>query len=235
MKAGLRTAKGRFTKGGAKKRKGGKRKRKKTVAKATPKRRRRKSTIAKTPKRRKNKKTNMAKRKKGRKSGGRRRRTTRTVGGRGRGIVGGLKGLFSRDMLHITGGAIAASAVNNLLVARFAGNLPMYGNAFGKAAYSVLAPFAMSLVVRKMAPKFADGLIIGGMLSGATQLIQSFAPSSGLSDYVTAQPSYPILPRRLPVASPYVDNSRGNTLALGSGFSGVYDSPTPYSADAWAN
>lgn len=157
------------------------------------------------------------------------RRVGRRVGGN---ITSQLKSIISKDNLQIVGGAIGASALNNLVLSRFANSLPMYNSVFGKAAYSVLAPFVLSIAVRKMAPKVADGLVIGGLLSGATQLMQKFAPNTtGMSDYVTSQPSYPMLPRRMPVQRPSVDSSSGRSL----GFSGVYDSPTPYSNDAWSN
>jgi hypothetical protein len=85
------------------------------------------------------------------------------------GLIGGI---FSKDNLMIAGGAVAASVVSNYaLNSTYATKLPMVTQPYARAAYLTLVPVIGGVLLRKVSPNIAKGMIIGGLVNGIAQLI----------------------------------------------------------------
>ena len=105
-----------------------------------------------------------------------RRRKTHTYLVRGSATPIKLNGLvgsvFNKDNLMIAGGAVAASVVSNYaLNSKMAEKLPMVTQPYARAAYLTLVPVIGGVLLRKVSPNIAKGMIIGGLVNGIAQLI----------------------------------------------------------------
>lgn len=218
------------------------------VRRNAPKRKKKKISKAVAPKTKKTpmaKKTTRRRRKSTFKSRARKsvRRFTRRARRLGRGtsktIVGQLKSIVSKDNLQVAGGVVASSVLSNYVVNNFRTSLPMSDNKYAVAAYRALIPALGAFAARRFAPKFADGLIIGGLASGIQAVIETqFAGLANYSSYVDAAPSpmlnYPTGSSMTPITGSVDSGSRMNANVV-AGYSGIYDSPNPFETNAWGN
>jgi hypothetical protein len=86
------------------------------------------------------------------------------------GLVGSI---FSKDNLMIAGGAVAGTIVSNYVLNNktVAEKLPKVGEPYFRAAYLTLVPVVGGVLLRKVSPGIAKGMIIGGLVNGIAQLI----------------------------------------------------------------
>lgn len=86
------------------------------------------------------------------------------------GLVGSI---FSKDNLMIAGGAVAGTIVSNYVLNNkmVAEKLPKVGDPYVRAGYLTLVPVLGGVLLRKVSPGIAKGMIIGGLVNGIAQLI----------------------------------------------------------------
>jgi hypothetical protein len=125
-----------------------------------------------------------------------RRRKTRTYLVRGsatpiklNGLVGSI---FSKDNLMVASGAVAGTIVSNYaLNSQIATKLPMVTQPYARAAYLTLVPVIGGVLLRKVSPGIAKGMIIGGLVNGIAQLITAskVLPAGQAAPTLTVSPS----------------------------------------------
>ena len=98
----------------------------------------------------------------------------------GSGLLGSVKGAFSKDNLTLAGGIIGAAVLSRVLVNKFGDKLPMVNSTDpntknnGVLLYSLALPMVAAWAVRKQSPTLAKGLVIGSFVNTAvTYLAQS--------------------------------------------------------------
>ena len=89
--------------------------------------------------------------------------------------------MVSKDTLQIAGGAVVASIgtgmlLNKLTFLPFINAVAPKTRELARGAYSTLIPIGAAFLIRRKAPKIAEGLVIGGLIMGINSLIRSFAP-----------------------------------------------------------
>lgn len=86
------------------------------------------------------------------------------------GLVGSI---FSKDNLMIAGGAVAGTIVSNYVLNNkmVAEKLPKVADPYVRAGYLTLVPVLGGVLLRKVSPGIAKGMIIGGLVNGIAQLI----------------------------------------------------------------
>ena len=168
------------------------------------------------------------------------RRIRRAARSEGKGIVKSLRNTVSKDNLQIAGGVIASNLVNGLVQRQFGGMLPMNNTTLGKTAYTIAIPVLASLVVRRFAPKVAEGMALGGLITAVNQLVGMVAPqvaSGSFGSYVDSTPPQPVIPyptSSIGAITGSIDSGSRTSASL-AGYSGIYDSPMPFQSDAWSN
>lgn len=165
----------------------------------------------------------------------RRRRSRRRVN---RNPFGALRGVLSRDMLMLAGGAVGAGFLNNLILNSDVvkgWNLPGRGTAIGDAAYRLLIPVGGAFALRRFGGRqfdsLAKGLIIGGLTNAISEAVDYMRTSvAGTGEYFPSLYQSRTPSRALPVsATP--GYSASNLFAM----NGIYDGERAFKTDAWAN
>lgn len=240
-----RSASGRFVRRNPVKKKASRskatlRKTKKTPTPTKPMaRRKKKSSFRKTVKRY-TARARKAARRLGRRASRVGRRVRRSASREGKGILKNLTGAVSKDNLQLAGGVVAAGFVNGLVQRQFGAMLPMNNTTIGKLAYTIAVPVLASIAVRRFAPKVAQGLALGGLITAVNQAVGMVAPqfaTGGFASYIDATPPQPMLPYptgSIGATTGSVDSGSRTSASL-AGYSGIYDSPMPFQSDAWSN
>jgi hypothetical protein len=219
-----RNAKGQFTK----RRKSGGKRRKSSTLKPMAKRRRSKTKIVRVYRKRSRLTKSGAR---GSKFVIRGRRMTVRRNPMTSDIIGSFKSILSKDNLHIAGGVIASSFLNKTIGNMLGSKLPMYSSPIGKTVYTIAIPVLAAVALRRFAPKFAEGVALGGLITAVNQLVGQFAPTYAgtFQSYID---SGDMSSMSLTPTTGSIDSARGTSSAVNS-YSGIYDSPTPFTTDAW--
>lgn len=154
------------------------------------------------------------------------------------GITGSLKSLISKDNLQLAGGVILSAVLNKQVMAMVGDKLPMASTPLVNTAYQAAIPAITSVMVRRFAPKVADGLVLGGLVIAVNGLLKQFAPQfAGFGAYVDGSAPFPTIPfpsgQELTPTTGSVDSATRMNASVG--YSGIYDSPMPFESNAWAN
>lgn len=224
---GARNAKGQFTK----RRKSGGKRRKSTTRKPMAKRRRSKTTIVRSYRKRSRLTKTGAR---GSKFVIRGRRMTVRRNPMTSDIIGSFKSILSKDNLHIAGGVIASSFLNKTVGNMLGDKLPMYSSPIGKTVYTIAIPVLAAVALRRFAPKFAEGVALGGLITAVNQLVGQYAPAYAgtFQSYIDSNNAMGQNYTSLTPTTGSVDSARGTSSAVDS-YSGIYDSPAPFTSDAW--
>lgn len=109
------------------------------------------------------------------------RRRSSGGGGSGGSIV---KQLMGRQVLSLAGGAIGASFATTFLLTKFGAKLPMANTQHGRLLYKIAIPAAGAFLVRKHNRDVATGMLVGGIIMVANDLIASMAGgTAALKEY----------------------------------------------------
>lgn len=186
-----------------------------------------------------------------RKSSRRRRSSGGLLGGLSFG--GGLRGVLNKNNLSVAAGGVASFFFTNWVVAKFGPNKLVNGQAVAKGAnefvlpglrpdaqgkvnpwikvfYSAAIPILGAMVIRKKAPRVAQGMLYSGLVNGALagisqyQQAQSTPAVSGTSEYFSTRSLANRSPRALP--APRAVNSV-------NGMAGTYSGRSAYKESAW--
>lgn len=136
-------------------------------------------------------------RRRGRRRSGARRRSNRRYRrnpafslSRG-GLFGGFREVVSRDTLHLAGGAVASAVAGHWLLghavkltneqrAKSGGGsgLPWYQNGWLRGAFKVGVAALLFIPARKVSPQAAKGVLVGGILSAAPDVLAEVSPGT---------------------------------------------------------
>ena len=149
-------------------------------------------------------------------------------------IIGSFKSILSKDNLHIAGGVIASSFLNKTVGNMLGSKLPMYSSPIGKTVYTIAIPVLAAVALRRFAPKFAEGVALGGLITAVNQLVGQYAPAYAgtFQSYIDSDNAMGQNYMSLTPTTGSVDSARGTSSAVDS-YSGIYDSPAPFTSDAW--
>lgn len=140
-----------------------------------------------------------------------------------------LREIFSGPTLAMGGGAVGASILSNFVVGKVGVHLPAINNGFGRAFYSLFIPIGGAVLLRKMAPNLARGMVIGGLANAFGQIVTTtnLLPAAAASPAAIAAPSAPppspAIPSGTAATSVYLSSHRG----MGEYLAG------PFAESAW--
>lgn len=121
--------------------------------------------------------------------GGRRRRSFRRRNPSFGSSLSSIKGMLSKDVVWMAGGAIAASIGTGYVLNKWGGTLPGATNKWGVIAYQLAIPMGAAYLLRNKNRAFAQGLVIGGVVMVITSVMKSgmlgatASGATGLSAY----------------------------------------------------
>jgi len=142
-----------------------------------------------------------------------------------------ISALLTKRNLTIAGGALASVYLTSLLIKRFGQYLPMIGNKWGQVVYSIALPTAAAYLTTKVVKgdtgsALAQGMVVGGLVSGATSVIGILTAPNATATAPATVSAY--VNTRLPtVANPRL-NSRQTVAA------GIYSSEPAFASDPWS-
>jgi hypothetical protein len=155
----------------------------------------------------------------------------------GKGIVGQLKNVISKENIQLAGGAVGASFLTQIILARYGSKLPMAqadanGNAPGRMLYTLGIPVAGALLTHRFSPALAQGMILGGLIDTMTIAISSYVPGAreavtGTGEYLDYTPA--------PVGALPPGYSGMNQFGNIRPVNGALDDNSAFKPDAWSN
>lgn len=155
----------------------------------------------------------------------------------GSGLVGQLKNVLSKENIQLAGGAVGASFLTQILLARYGSKLPMAqadanGNAPGRMLYTLGIPVAGALLTHRFSPALAQGMILGGLIDTMTIAISNYVPGAreavtGTGEYLNYTPA--------PVGTLPPGYAGINQFANVRPVNGAMDDNSAFKTDAWTN
>lgn len=139
-----------------------------------------------------------------------------------------LKSVFNKDNLTRAGGIVLSSFVTSYVLRNFGQHLPAISNPWARIGYAIAIPVAGAYAARRISPRLAEGLLLGGLVTAVNAAIMYVAPAAtnppvqGAKEYLDAQ---------LPSSPPSYDaiNAFG-----ASPEESLYASPSAFASDAWS-
>jgi len=154
-----------------------------------------------------------------------------------KGIVGQLKNVLSKENIQLAGGAVGASFLTQIILARYGSKLPMAqadatGKAPGRMLYTLGIPIAGALLTNRFSPALAQGMILGGLIDTLTIAISNYVPGAreavtGTGEYLNYTPA--------PVGALPPGYAGINQFANIRPVNGVLDDSAAFKTDAWVN
>jgi len=98
-----------------------------------------------------------------------------------------LGSIISKDNLMLAGGVIGSTLLSRVVLARVGGMLPGAAHPLGNAAYTLGIAVGGAYITRRFSKSFAEGLIIGGLVSVVNSVISMALPAvapAAVSEYL---------------------------------------------------
>jgi len=89
------------------------------------------------------------------------------------GGLAGIKSMLNSNTLAIAGGAITGSVATGWVLGKYGSMLPGSSSKFGPAIYQLAIPMTGAYFLRRKYPRFAEGLVIGGVIMAITTIMKS--------------------------------------------------------------